>query len=529
MPTVVIADKLPEDIYGSLLDEAGISFADGTRGDLEALLADNCKGLIVRSKPQVTAELLSKAPYLLIIGRAGTGTDNIDLEAATARGIIVENTPSANTESAADHAMALIYALSRNILGADASVKRGEWERNRYLGTELSGKNLGIIGFGRVGRGVAVRGKSAGMNVLECDPFVDPKVAEELGCRTVGLDELLRASDYVSLHSSLSDENAGMIGKAEFEKMKPAARLINVARGELVDHDALYEVLVSRKIAGAALDTYDEEPYRGKLTELGDLVILTPHLGASTVEAQRRVAEQVTRQIISYIKEGRIENAVNVSIVAPEVKPFASLVERMGYAAGKLAQGPINSVELTCYGELAEVNVRGISTYGLVGLLTEKVNLVNIVNAREIAEGRGIEVSEGTSSAEVDYRSMVCLRVSQTNGEQIILNGMLYEKRGPRIVGFNGYDIEFKPEGTILVTYHEDKLGIVGYIGTTLAKHGINIDTTSLSNEAIEGRKVAVFRINPPASEDALAEIANKKIGIYDVRQITLAPPTSLL
>ena len=532
MTTIVYADNLPEEIYGPLLEEAGIDYINATKGNLEDLLNScsvDCVAIVVRSQTYVDASLLSKVPNVQVVGRAGTGVDNVDVVAATARGVIVENTPSANTESAADHAMGLIYALSRNIPAADASLKRGEWERNRYLGTELSGKVLGLIGFGRVGRGVAERGKAAGMTVLECDPYVDEKVAGEYSARSVSLDELLRTSDYVSLHTTLTPENEGMIGKEELSKMKPTARLINVARGGLVDEQALYEALGSHQIAGAALDTFGKEPYRGPLRELGDLVILTPHLGAATEEAQQRVAEQITKQLIAYFKEGKIINAVNVSIVAPEIKPFVSLVERMGYLAGKLAEGPVRSLEVTCHGEIAEADIRGISTYGLVGLLTDKVNFVNIVNAREIADGRGIEVSEATSSTEIDYRSMVSLKVTQPEGEQIVLNGMMYEKRGPRIVGFNGYDIEFKPEGTVLVTYHEDKLGIVGYIGSTLAKYGINIDTINLSNEAIEGRAVAVIRIDTPAPEDALAEIANKEIGIYDVRQITLAPPTTLL
>jgi len=529
LPTVVIADRLPEEVYGPLLREAGISFADGTKGSLEALLADNCEGLIVRSKTRVTAELLSKAPYLRIVGRAGTGTDNIELEAATARGVIVENTPSANSESAADHAMALIYALSRNILAADAAVKRGEWDPTKYLGTELNDKILGIVGFGRVGRRVAERGKAAGMNVLECDPFVDPKVAEELGCRAVGLDELLSASDYVSLHSSLSENNVGMIGKKELEMMKPTARLINIARGELIDEDALYDTLVNGKIAGAALDTFKEEPYRGRLTELGDLVILTPHLGATTAEAQRRVAEQITRQLIAYFKEGKIVNAVNVSLVAPEVKPFVSLVERMGYLAGKLAEGPIRSLEVTCYGELGEQDIRNISIYGLVGLLTDKVSPVNIVNAREIANGRGIEVFERTSSGEIDYRSMVSLKVNQAEGNSIEVNGMLYEKLGPRIIGLNGYRVDFEPEGTILITHHVDQPGILAHITRVLEVYKINIGNVSLSKSPMGKEAIAVIGLDSPAPENALGEIANREREIYDARQITLAPPATLL
>ena len=518
---VLIADTLPRDVYVPLFQEAGIEYLDEVpKSNLEKVIAD-CEGLVVRSATKVTAELLANAPKLKIIGRAGTGYDNIDLNAATLRGIVVENTPDANSNSATEYTMGLIYALAKNISAADASLKSGKWEKSRYSGTELHGKRLGIIGLGRIGQLVAKLAMGNGMEVVFYDPYVSEENARKFGYTSLTFDELLRTSDYVTLHAVLTEETKGMIGTRQLSLMKPSARLINAARGELVDEDVLYDAIKSGKLAGAGIDVFEKEPYKGKLLELGDKIVVTPHLAASTEEAQTRVAEAIVNQMILYFKDDTLINAVNTSPFPPELRPYLDLVERMGYFAGWLLQDPITNIKVTCYGEITQMDIRGIDSASLVGLLSRYVDSINIVNAPQIAKQRGIIFSKEASEKQIDYRSMVSLEVlAEGQKKPITISGILFGRRRPRVIELNGYEIEFEPTGNLLLTSHVDVPKVLAYITTTLGENDINIATSHLSRKTQGGSAMAVFSLDSPVPYKVIKELANPERGISDVRQI---------
>lgn len=521
MVKVLIADNLPQEIYAPLFRQAGIEFIDTILpGSLEQVIAD-CEGLIVRSATKVTSELLDKAPKLRIIGRAGIGYDNIDIDAATLRGIVVENTPDANSVSAAEHTMGLIYSLARNISAADAALKSGRWEKSLYLGTELNGKRLGIIGLGRIGQLVAKLAKGNGMEIVFHDPYISEEVPIKLSCTPLPLDELLRTSDYVTLHAVLTSETRCMIDAKKLTLMRPTAKLINTARGELVDEDALYNTIKSGRLSGAAIDVFEKEPYRGKLLELRDKVIVTPHLAGSTIEAQTRVTEEITSQIIAYLREGRYTHAVNVSKLSLEIKPYIDLVERMGYFVSKLIKAPIENVKVTCYGELAQSDIIGISNVALVGLLSEHVD-INLVNASQVAKQRGINFFETRSTEQIDYRNLISLEVFVKAYEPIYVKGILFEKKGPRIVGLNGCDIEFEPSGILLISSHQDVPGVIAYISRILEENNINIATVSLSREAQRGKAIGVYRVDSLVAEGIIKKIAEGSDKVYNVQQIVI-------
>ena len=534
MIKVLSPDKLPHEVLAQKFKEAGIDYFAKDQYpqlDLEKLIAD-CDGLIVRSETKVTADLLDHAPKLKIVGRAGTGYDNIDVYAATARGIVVENTPDANSLSAAEHTMALIYALARNISVADASMKQGEWNRSRYAGAELSGKVLGIIGLGRIGELVARFAKAIGMEVVFHDPFISKERLQGLGYTSLPLEDLLGKSDYVTIHVNLTDETRGMIDAEKLALMRRDTKLLNVARGGLVDENALYDALKSNVIAGAAIDVFEPEPYKPKspdkdLRKLEGKVILTPHLGASTKEAQDRVARQIAEQIVLFFREKRIINSVNAREFSQDIKPYLGLVERMGYLARTLVQGPISEVRLACYGGIASSDISGISSVGLVGLLSGQVDSINIVNAPQIAHHRGIRISEERPPEQTDYRNMIGLEVLANGAQPVNVRGILFEGKTPRIVGLNGYTIEFEPDGTLLMTSHKDVPGVAGYIGTVLGKHQINIATINLSRESQGGKAIAVLKVDSSVPQEVIREIVNDtQKRFYDARQIVI--PTKL-
>ena len=521
MARVVIADKLPEEIYGPLLEDAGISYVQASTNNLNDLL-ENCEALIVRSATKVNSSLIARAPNLRIVGRAGTGYDNIDLEAATSKGIVVENTPDGNTNSAAEIAITLMYAFARRIPEADYSLKMGRWERNSLSGIELEGKTLGVVGLGRIGRLVATRAKSLGMNIL----YYDPPNFSETPFKKTSLEDLLKRSDVVTLHLPAMKETEGLMGEKQFSLMKPTAYLVNAARGELVDEDALYIAISSGKIAGAAIDVFKQEPYEGKLRNLGSRVILTPHLGASTAEANTRVAEQITKQLIAYLNENKIENAVNVSTVIPELKPYGELIERMSYFGSKLLGEPISSIEVTCYGEITKLDRNGLSNYAIIGSLSDYIENINFVNSKGLARESGIEISDTGSPEETAYRNMISLDMNSRT-KKVQIEGIYFEKEGPRIVGVNGYKLEFSPQGIILATEHHDQPGVLAHLTSQLADAGINISTSELARNNLGGTAMAILQIDSKASNETLAKIKNGII--YSVSQFEIRPPRNLL
>lgn len=481
--------------------------------------------LIVRSATKVTADVLERAKKLKIIGRAGVGIDNIDVKAATAHGIIVANAPGGNTIAAAEHSIAMMLALARNIPEANARMKAGIWDRKTFMGVELCKKVLGVIGIGRIGSEVAKRAQAMEMEVIAYDPYITEERVKELGVRIVALDTLLRKADFITIHIPLSKESYHLLDKAAFEKMKDGVRIINCARGGIIDEAALYEAIKSGKVAGAALDVFEQEPlYESPLFSLPNVVV-TPHLGASTVEAQLGVAEVIAEEILVALRGGFVRNAVNVPFVRPEVLaeigPFVGLAEKLGRFAAQLVSGRINLVETRFTGEIARHDVSLLTTAVLKGVLSVALQeAVNFVSANEVARKRGIRVAETREEQEEDYVSLITVRVVAPEGDRT-LAGTLSGGRDPRVVSIDGYRVDAVPEGHMLFIPHMDRPRIIGRVGTLIGAHDINIAAMQVGRKVIGGPAVMLLTVDTPVPEETLAEIA-KVDGVMGVRMVSL-------
>ncbi len=486
---------------------------------------DRYDGIVIRSATQLTSELIERASQLKVIGRAGVGVDNVDVDAATRRGIVVANAPESTVVSAAEQTVGLIVALARNIPQAHAALKAGRWERSRWGGVELAGKTLGVIGFGRIGQQVARRAIGLGMSVLAYDPFVGSDRFRELGVeRAETLDELLGGSDIVTLHSPLTDETRCLIDAESIAKMRDGARLVNAARGALVDEDALVEALRSGKLAGAALDVFSAEPYEGALLEL-DQVVVTPHLAASTEEAQDRAGVIVAEQVVAALSGGIVSNAVNIPVVDQAdlevLGPFIPLASLLGRIAVALAAGRPHRISVAAYGPLSEYDTRLLTAAALNGAFQERVDqVVNVVNAPLIAAERGIEVVEEQNRASRDYTNTVEVTIV-SDGEEATVSGTTIGPE-PRLflggaLGF-GIDIEIAPH-MVFVRY-EDQPGVIGRVGSMFGDAGVNIANMAVSRTKEGGQTLMVFSIDTPATEavvDALHDV-----GFDDVRFVEL-------
>jgi D-3-phosphoglycerate dehydrogenase / 2-oxoglutarate reductase len=488
-------------------------------------IVDRYDGIVIRSATRVTAELIERASRLKVIGRAGVGVDNVDVDAATRRGIVVANAPESTVVSAAEQTVGLIVALARNIPQAHAALKAGRWERSRWGGVELAGKSLGVIGFGRIGQQVARRGVGLGMSVLAYDPFVGDERFRELGVdRADTLDGVLAGSDIVTLHSPLTDETRCLIDREAIAKMRDGARLVNAARGALVDEEALSEALRSGKLAGAALDVFSAEPYDGPLLEF-DQVIVTPHLAASTGEAQDRAGVIVAEQVVAALDGGIVSNAVNIPVVDQAdlevLGPFIPLAAQLGRVAVALAAGRPRRIVVASHGPLSEYDTRLLTAAALNGAFQERVDqVVNVVNAPLIAAERGIEVVEERNRGSQDYTNSVEVRIV-SDGEEATVAGTTI---GPeprlflaRALGF-GIDLEIAPH-MVFVRY-EDQPGVIGRVGSMFGDAGVNIANMAVSRTKEGGEALMVFSIDTPATEqliDALHEV-----GFDDVRFVEL-------
>lgn len=467
--------------------------------------------LIIRSGTKVTEEVINAASNLKIIGRAGTGLDNVDVNAATRRGIIVMNTPEGNTISAAEHTISLLLSLSRNIPQANLSLKKGEWDRKKFMGTEVYGKVLGIIGLGRIGSEVAKRAQGLGMKVMAYDPFVTKERAEEIGVILCELDELLSQVDYLSVHTPLTEYTKGLIGDKEFAIMKEGARIINCARGGIIDEDALYRAIKSGKIKGAALDVFERgKPFGSPIMEL-DSVILTPHLGASTQEAQVRVAVEIANQIIDAIKKGEVRNAVNIPTFPPHLKKkiggYLSLAEKMGSLSAQLIKGNLREVEITYKGDLAEYDVRVVTGSVIKGLLSFVLKEgVNYINAPLLAKERGIKISEVKTTEKEEYASLIKLKLVSDSGEYK-LEGTVFERKIPYVVRMNDCSLEFIPQGYLLVCTNVDKPGAVGKISTVLGNYGINIAGLRMGRTTPGKENISVYTLDTPPTPEVMEAI----------------------
>jgi D-3-phosphoglycerate dehydrogenase len=512
------------------LREAGFVVEKKTGLAPEALrlaLADS-EGLVVRSETKVTPDLMDAARKLRVIGRAGVGVDNIDVPAATARGIVVMNAPDGNTITTAEHTLALLVALARNIPQANASVKAAKWERKRFIGAELQGKTLGIIGLGRIGRAVAARARAFGMKIIGHDPFIAPDQARDLEIESASMDEVFSRADFLTVHTPLTSETRGLIGAPAFAKMKKGARIINCARGGLVDESALYQAIKSGTIAGAALDVFEQEPPPPDHPLLGlDEVIVTPHLGASTTEAQEGVAVTVAEQMRDYLLTGALRGAVNVPALGAKelsvLQPYLALAESLGRFQAQLVESAVREVRLEFAGEMVELDAAPVTRAFLAGLLRDVSARVNVVNAFVIAEERRITVTtsyvRGGQMAPVIRTRVVCEAGEQTASGTVF--GIAGGEREGRITEINDFRIEATPRGRMLVMHNRDVPGVIGRVGTFLGEQGINISAFHLGRRERGGEAMAVIEIDARVDEGIVEELLSFE-PIISVRQIEL-------
>jgi D-3-phosphoglycerate dehydrogenase / 2-oxoglutarate reductase len=485
-------------------------------------------GLVVRSETKVTAELMDAARKLRVIGRAGVGVDNINVPAATARGIVVMNAPDGNTITTAEHTLALLIALARNIPQANASVKAARWERKRFIGAELQGKTLGVIGLGRIGRAVAARARAFGMKIVGHDPFIAPDQARDLEIESGSLDEVYARADFLTVHTPLTSETRGLIGSQAFAKMRPGVRVINCARGGLVDEAALYQAIKSGIVAGAALDVFEQEPPPSDHPLLGlEEVIVTPHLGASTTEAQEGVAVTVAEQMRDYLLTGALRGAVNVPALGAKelitLQPYLALAESLGRFQAQLVDSAVREVRLEFAGEMVELDAAPVTRSFLAGLLRDVSARVNVVNAFVIAEERRITVTtsyvRGGHSAPAIRTRVVCEGGERTASGTVF--GIAAGEREGRITEINDFRIEAAPRGRMLVMHNRDVPGVIGRVGTILGEQGINISAFHLGRRERGGEAMAVIEIDAGAEQDTI--VALRALSeILTVREITL-------
>ena len=467
--------------------------------------------LIVRSKSQVTAGILEAGGRLKVVARAGTGVDNVDVSAATRRGVIVMNAAEGNTVTTAEHAVAMLMALARQIPQATASMKAGKWEKKRFLGHELMGKTLGVVGVGKIGRAVAQRAAGLGMSVVGFDPYFTGEAASKLGIEMTPLDDVFSRADFITVHTPLTEETRGIVGGAAFEKMKPGVRVINCARGGLVDEAALVEAIKSGKVAGAALDVFEQEPPPKDSPLLAlDEVIVTPHLGASTEEAQISVANIVAEQLIDYFKHGSVRGAVNVPAISSEVLaaigPFITLGEKIGQFQGQVFGHDLSEVNVEFFGEVVNQDIRPITQAILTGLLSPVIERVNFVNAGVVAEERGIKVTESLSRRAKDFTSLINVRAVTSSGESEVA-GSVMGRSDPRILRINGFNLEAIPRGHMLLILNEDIPGVLGRIASFIGDRRINIGRLYLGRKKVGENALALIQIDEPLSPEALKEL----------------------
>jgi D-3-phosphoglycerate dehydrogenase len=479
-------------------------------------------GLVVRSATKVTAEVIEAAPALEVVGRAGVGLDNVDVEAATRRGVVCMNTPGGNTIAAAEHTMALLLAMARKLPQAHAHLKGGKWERERFLGTEVYGKTLGVVGLGRIGAEVARRAQGFAMTVIAYDPYLGEEVARRLGVELVDLDTLYRRADFITVHVPLTRDTRALIGAAELAKMKDGVRLVNCARGGIVDEAALAAAVQSGKVAGAALDVFEREPPWGSPVLDLDPVVTTPHLGASTEEAQTSVAVAIAQQVADLLVRGVVRNAVNAPSVDPELlkelAPYLGLSQKLGSFLGQVARGRMSAVTLRYAGEVAGLTVQPLTVTLLRGLLAVILEEnVTDVNAPYLARQRGIRVVESRTAVSEDFASLVSAEVTTDAGTWQVA-GALFHRKEPRIVQVDGYGMEAHPSGWMLVFSNDDVPGVIGRIGTLFGAHAINIAGMQLGRSAPGGRAVSILNLDSPVPDPVLAEIR----ALPNIRSATL-------
>ena len=482
--------------------------------------------LLVRSETKVTKDIIEAATNLKLIGRAGVGLDNVDLQAASKKGIIVMNTPGGNTMSTAEHAVSLLLSLSRNIPQADVSVKRGEWERKKFMGTEVYGKTLGIIGLGRIGTEVAKRAIAFGMKVMAYDPFLSLEKAKELSIESVEVKEIFRRADYITVHAPLTEETKNIINKDSIETMKHGVRIINCARGGIVSEAAVLEGIASGKIAGAAFDVYEKEPpAKDHPLFKCDKVVLTPHLGASTEEAQINVAVEIADSARDALLGCGIRNAVNVPCVDFELykilQPYINLGEKVGSLVSQLSKGRTQEIQIKYSGDVTKYNLSPITVAVVKGVLAPVLQeTVNYVNSVIVAKERGIKIEEMKATMLEEYSSLISVELKTDTGIRSV-SGTLFTKKDARIVKIDEFHVDAIPEGHMIVAHNIDVPGIIGLMGTILGKNNINIATMTFGREKPGGKTLSVLNVDSAVPEKVLNEIRKDK-NILDATLIKL-------
>ena len=512
-PRVLISDALSPAAVQIFADRGiGVEFQPelGPDRDRLAALIGGFDGLAIRSATKVTPKILQAASRLKVIGRAGIGVDNVDIPAATARGVIVMNTPYGNSITTAEHAIAMMFALAREIPAADASTQAGRWEKNRFLGVEITGKTLGIVGCGNIGAIVADRAIGLKMRVVAFDPFLSAERAVQLGVEKVELDELLARADVITLHTPLTEKTRNILSAEALARTKPGVRIVNCARGGLVDEAALRAALDSGQVAGAAFDVFVTEPARENPLFGHPHVVCTPHLGAATSEAQENVALQVADQMSEYLLKGAISNAVNFPSItaeeAPRLKPYIALAEKLGSFAGQLTESGLATVRITYQGEVAAMKTRALTSAAVAGLLRPMLADINVVSAPSVAKERGIAIEETTREADGDYDSLVTLTVV-TDRQERSVSGTVFADGKPRIVDVKGLkvDAEFAP--SMIYVSNADRPGFVGRFATTLGDAGLNIATFALGRDHPGGQAIALVSVDGAVPDAVLDRI----------------------
>jgi D-3-phosphoglycerate dehydrogenase len=482
--------------------------------------------LIIRSSTRVDADLLAAAPRLQVVGRAGMGLDNVDIDAASLKGVIVMNTPGANATATAEHTLALLLALVRHVPQADTSLRAGEWARSRFVGTELYGKTLGVVGLGRIGARVAQRGQVFGMSVVAFDPYISDEVARELKVTLADLDELLAQADFITLHAALTPETRGLVNAERIARMKPGVRIVNCARGALIDQAALVDALQSGHVAGAALDVFEDEPLPADSPLRGlPNVVLTPHLAASTAEALRDVGTQIVHQVLAALRGEDFRNAVNMPVadaaVIRELRPFLLLAEKLGSLQMQLSQGRIKRVEVEFQGDVVAEHAKPLTIALLKGLLDPISDTpVNYISAPLWATQRGISVSETRGLLTSQYANLISCRVFWDDGKRLVA-GSLLGREAPRVVQIDSFRMDAQPEGIILVMESLDVPGVIGRVGTVLGMQGINIAEWRLGRVAAGREALSFINLDstaPPEVLDGLLQLD----GVTGVRQVVL-------
>ena len=522
-PRVLISDKLSPAAV-QIFKDRGVD-ADVNTGlskdELIKIIGDY-DGLAIRSMTKVDKDVLAAAKKLKVVARAGIGVDNVDIPAATAAGVIVMNTPFGNSITTAEHAIAMMFALARELPAADVSTQAGKWEKNRFMGVELYGKTLGLIGCGNIGGIVADRAIGLKMKAIAFDPFLSPERAVELGVEKVELDELLARADFITLHTPLTDKTRNILSRENLAKTKKGVRIINCARGGLVDEEALREALESGQVGGAAFDVFTVEPAKENVLFGAPNFIATPHLGASTNEAQENVALQVAEQISDYVLTGAITNSLNAPSVsaedAPKLKPFVSLIEKLGAFAGQMVDAGLKTIEIAYIGEVAKLNVKPLTAAALAGILRPMLAEVNMVSAPAVAKERGVAVSENRQELSPVYDSLVRITVTSDSGQRAFAGTVIGGT--PRIVEVKGMELDAPFAPAMLYVNNLDKPGFIGSIGALLGEAGVNIATFNLGRDTAGGDAIALIGVDQAVSDAAL-EGVRKLPNVKEVRLLT--------